>query len=133
MAVTRPRRSRGSGRRRRVGRGKVWDWIKGAAGKVNKFLKDTKIISKVAPAIAGAVPGMGGKVASMIGSAASQAGYGRRRRRRTGKMPAALAAYWAKKRGGSRRRRTGRGMPVSFGVTPASTYPHQTPYARVRM
>ncbi len=33
--------------RRKVGRGKIMDWIRGAASKVDGFLKKTKILSKI--------------------------------------------------------------------------------------
>ena len=143
MRVRRSLSRGGRRRRRRVGRrgrGKAWDWIKGAAGKVNNFLKGSKILSRVAPTVMGAIPGAS-KYSGVVSGALNQLGYGRRRGSRKGKMPPALAAYWAKRRGGRRRRagskrrgrsRRGRGMPVSLGTAAMSTYPYQTSFARVR-
>lgn len=122
----------GRRRRRRRGRGKVWNWIKNAARSVGSALKSSKVLSTVAPTVLGAVPGLA-PYAGAAADAIKQAGYGRRRR--TGRMPAALAAYWAKKRGGRRRRhrRRGRGMPVSLGTQAMSTYPWQTSSANLRL
>jgi hypothetical protein len=140
MKGGRRRRSSSRPRRSRRGRGKAWDWIKGAAGKVSNFLKKTKVLSSIAPAVLGAIPGAGGVAGNLAKSAITQLGYGRRRRGRKGKIPPGLAAYMAKKQAGGRRRsrsrsrsRRGRGMPVSLGVAAMNTYPYQTSFARVRV
>lgn len=54
------------------GKGKIWDAIKSGASKTNKFLRDTKIISKVSGALDGFVPGMG-----MLHYASDKLGYGK--------------------------------------------------------
>lgn len=65
--------------RRRVGKGKVWDWIKGAAGKVNDFLKQTKVLSKVAGPVLGSIP-RAAPYANTVTNTLGALGYGRRRR-----------------------------------------------------
>ena len=57
--------------------GDVWDGIKSGANAVNKFAKDTKIISTGL----GFIPGIGGAVAKTI---ASQTGYGKKRGKKSG-------------------------------------------------
>lgn len=120
-------KSRVGGRRRyrhrRAGRGKLGDWIRNAAGKVKGFLQKTKLISKVAPVIAGAVPGLGGTIAGKIGSIAAAHGYGRRRRR------------GSRKGNGMRRfrsRHRGRGYTPGMGLVNPTTYPIATSTALPR-
>ena len=74
-----PRRTmkKGSGRRRMIGRGKVMDFLKKAAG----FLKRNKIVSRVANGLASVLPPQYASIASNVGKAAGAIGYGRRRRR----------------------------------------------------
>ena len=50
------------------------DFLKGA----NKFLKDTKLISTLAPAL-GLIPGVGEVAAPLVGTVAGSLGYGKRR------------------------------------------------------
>lgn len=79
----------GSGMNRMKGKG-FWDWLKTAAGDVNKFLKETKLLSKVAspilkyviPIAAGAIgTPVSGVAAGIAGTAASLGisalGYGK--------------------------------------------------------
>lgn len=61
-------RTRKTSRRRIIGRGKVWDWIKKAHG----WIRDNKVISRVA----GLIPH---PYAQTISKGASVLGYGRRR------------------------------------------------------
>lgn len=62
-------KTRTTSRRRMVGRGKVWDWIK----KAHNWIKSNKVISRVA----GLIPH---PYAQAISTGASTLGYGRRRR-----------------------------------------------------
>jgi hypothetical protein len=96
------RRTGGCRMRRRRGRGKAWDWIKGAAGKVNNFLKRTKVLSKVAPTVMSAIPGAGA-YSGMATSALNQLGYGRRRYRR-------------RRYGGARRSRSRKPASCTYGT-----------------
>lgn len=68
-------RTRTGGRkmRRRTGRG-LGSWLKGAAGKVNNFLKSSKIVSRVAPILADVLPGTAGNIAGKVGQFASSHG-----------------------------------------------------------
>jgi len=67
--------------RRQAGRGKVWNWIKKAAGTVGRFIKDNKLISKGAAFLAPKIGGPLGQVIGQAGTAAGHMGLGRRRRR----------------------------------------------------
>lgn len=67
--------------RRQVGRGKVWNWIKRAAGTVGRFIKDNKLISKGAAFLAPKIGGPLGQAIGQAGTAAGSMGLGRRRRR----------------------------------------------------
>ena len=60
-------------RTRKVGRGKILDWIKNAGSKVNDFLKKTKILSKISSNFTGNPYG------AVANTAISALGYGRRR------------------------------------------------------
>lgn len=116
----------GRGRRTRRGRGKVWNWIKGAAGKVNNFLKSNKVISRAAPMLGSlGVPG-----ASAIGTAAGALGYGRRRRHGRGPYRFSRPPFSAG-RGYRRTRHRGRGTP-GMGMTDPTTYPIATSMALPR-
>ena len=59
--------------RRKVGRGKILDWIRGAASKVDGFLKKTKILSKISSNFVGNPYGLAAN------TALNAIGYGRRR------------------------------------------------------
>ena len=67
--------------RRQAGRGKVWNWIKKAAGTVGRFIKDNKLISKSAAFLATKIGGQLGAALGSAGTAAGAMGLGRRRRR----------------------------------------------------
>ena len=54
--------------------------LRSALGKVNSFLKEHKIISRGANALAGLLPGTYGAIAGRVGSTAASLGYGRRKR-----------------------------------------------------
>lgn len=72
-------RRAGAGRKRRSKKGAgVMDKVKEGLTKANKFLKNTKIISKGAKAIGSVLPPQYGSVVSTIGTAADALGYGRR-------------------------------------------------------
>ena len=58
------------------GKGKAWDWIKGAAGTVNKFLKKTKIASTLGNAL-GSLPIPGANYLGKAGAIAGTLGYGK--------------------------------------------------------
>ncbi len=73
-------RSRARGTRGMRGRGKVWDWIRGAAGKVNDFLRQHKVISRLGDAFIGSVPPQYQTVAQAGLQGVKKVGYGRRRR-----------------------------------------------------
>ena len=60
-------------RTRKVGRGKILDWIKNAGSKVNDFLKKTKILSKISSNF------VGNPYGAVANTAISALGYGRRR------------------------------------------------------
>ena len=60
-------------RTRKVGRGKILDWIKNAGSKVNDFLKKTKILSKISSNF------VGNPYGAAANTAISALGYGRRR------------------------------------------------------
>ena len=65
----------------RVGRGRIMDWLKGAASKVDGFLRKTKILSKISSNFVGNPYGLAAN------TALNSIGYGRRRGsglRRTG-------------------------------------------------
>lgn len=123
-------------RHRKHGRG-LGSWLKGAAGKVNNFLKSSKIISKVAPVLGGILPGAAGTIASKIGSFAGSHGYGRKRRnRKHGKGPyrmdlppfsAGRGKTTSHRR--SRSSRHGRGGTPGMGATVSTTYPISTSVA----
>jgi hypothetical protein len=128
-------------RHRKTGRG-LGSWLKGAAGKVNNFLKSSKIISKVAPVLGGILPGQAGNIANKIGAFAGTHGYGKRRSRKTGRGPyrldlppfsagrgAGMKSHRRVRRGGARSRsRHGRGTP-GMGMTIPTTYPISTSVA----
>ena len=68
-------------RTKKVGRGRIMDWIKGAASKVDGFLRKTKILSKISSNF------VGNPYGQAANTALSAIGYGRRRGsglRRTG-------------------------------------------------
>ena len=68
-------------RTKKVGRGRIMDWIRGAASKVDGFLRKTKILSKISSKFVGNPYGLAAN------TALSAIGYGRRRGsglRRTG-------------------------------------------------
>ena len=62
-----------SRRSRKVGRGRIMDWIKGAAAKVDGFLKKTKILSKISSNFVGNPYGLAAN------TALNAIGYGKRR------------------------------------------------------
>lgn len=68
-------------RRKQQGEGPVWDWIKKAAKDVHGFVKNNKLISRGAAALAPIAGPYSGTV-NRIGNTASALGYGRKRRRR---------------------------------------------------
>ena len=57
----------------KVGRGRIMDWIRGAASKVDGFLKKTKILSKISSNFTGNPYG------ALANTALTAIGYGRRR------------------------------------------------------
>ena len=59
--------------RRKVGRGKILNWLRNAGSKVNDFLKKTKILSKISSNFVGNPYGLAAN------TAISALGYGRRR------------------------------------------------------
>ena len=68
-------------RTKKVGRGRIMDWIRGAASKVDGFLRKTKILSKISSNF------VGNPYGQAANTALSAIGYGRRRGsglRRTG-------------------------------------------------
>ena len=67
--------------RRQAGRGKVWNWIKKAAGSVARFARDNKLLSKGAAFLAPRIGGPIGAAIGQAGTAAGAMGLGRRRRR----------------------------------------------------
>ncbi len=82
-------------RTRKVGYGKIIDWIKSAASKVDGFLKKTKILSKISSNFTGNPYGMAAN------TALSAIGYGKRR------------VGCGLKRSGDGIRRRGRGVVLS--------------------
>ena len=62
------------------GKGPVLDWIKKAARNVHDFVKDKKLISRGAAAIA-PYAGSYGNIVRGVGTAAGSLGYGRRKKR----------------------------------------------------
>ena len=56
----------------RVGRGRIMDWLKGAASKVDGFLRKTKILSKISSNFVGNPYGLAAN------TALSAIGYGKR-------------------------------------------------------
>ena len=56
----------------RVGRGKIMDWLKGAASKVDGFLRKTKILSKISSNFVGNPYGLAAN------TALNSIGYGKR-------------------------------------------------------
>jgi hypothetical protein len=72
----RRRRVAGLGRRRHRGRG-----LMNFLGKANNYLKDNKLISRVATAVAPHLGESGQAIANKIASVSGSLGYGRRRRR----------------------------------------------------
>ena len=66
--------------RRQAGRGKVWNWLKKAAGTVGRFIKDNKLLSKGAAFLAPKIGGPIGAAIGQAGTAAGSMGLGRRRR-----------------------------------------------------
>ena len=67
--------------RRQAGRGKVWNWLKKAAGTVGNFVKKHGLISKAAGFLAPRIGGPIGAAIGQAGTAASSMGLGRRRPR----------------------------------------------------
>ena len=59
-------------RTKKVGRGKIMDWIRGAASKVDGFLRKTKILSKISSNF------VGNPYGQAANTALSAIGYGRR-------------------------------------------------------
>ena len=78
-----PIKAKKAGARKRQ-RGRGWsdftNWVKGATGTVNNWLKNTKITSTIANAIKNADMGGLSKVAGAVGEVAGKYGYGRRKR-----------------------------------------------------
>ena len=68
------------------GRGAVWDWIKGAAGKVHSWVKDNKVLSKVGDALIGIVPPQYQTAAHLGLQGVKLAGYGRQKGQRRRRM-----------------------------------------------
>ena len=64
------------------GRGKILDWLRGAAGSVNSFLRDNKVISKIGDTFIGMVPPQYQAAANLGLQGVKLAGYGKRGRRR---------------------------------------------------
>ena len=60
-------------RSRKVGRGRILDWLKNAAAKVDGFLRKTKILSKISSNFVGNPYGLAAK------TALTAIGYGKRR------------------------------------------------------
>ena len=60
-------------RTKKVGRGRIMDWIRGAASKVDGFLRKTKILSKISSKFVGNPYGLAAN------TALSAIGYGKRR------------------------------------------------------
>ena len=76
-------------RTKKVGRGRIMDWLKGAASKVDGFLRKTKILSKISSNFVGNPYGLAAN------TALNSIGYGRKR------------GYWLRRTGTGRR---GRGL-----------------------
>ena len=70
----------GGKRRKSRARTQQGKGIKEFFGKINAFLKKTKIISKVANAAGGILPGAWGTAAGTAGTVAGSLGYGKRGR-----------------------------------------------------
>ena len=73
-------RKRGRGKRGMRGRGAIWDWVKSTAGKVNSYLRENKVLSKVGDALIGIVPPQYQTAANLGLQGVKLAGYGRRRK-----------------------------------------------------
>ncbi len=67
-------------RRRQKGEGPVWNLIKKAARKTHDFIKDNKLISRGANALAPIAGPYSGAVGN-VGRIAAVSGYGRKKRR----------------------------------------------------
>jgi hypothetical protein len=66
--------------RKQAGTGPVWDWIKKAARNTHNFVKDNRLISRGASALAPLAGPYSGTI-TRIGTTAGALGYGRRPRR----------------------------------------------------
>jgi len=67
-------------RRRQKGEGPIWDAIKKGARSLHNFVKDNRLISRGATALAPALGPYSGTVGN-IGRIAAVAGYGKKKRR----------------------------------------------------
>ena len=86
-------------RTKKVGRGKILDWIRSASSKVDGFLKKTKILSRISSNFVGNPIGLAANTALNV------AGYGRRRGSGVYNIGSGL-----KLAGNGRRKRRGRGV-----------------------
>ena len=77
-----PRRRRRQ--RGQKGEGPVWDWIKKTSRKAHDFIKDNKLISRGATALAPALGPYSGTAAN-VGRIAALSGYGDKKKRRGGR------------------------------------------------
>lgn len=68
-------------RRKQKGKGPVLDWIKKTARNVHNFVKDNRLISRGASALAPLAGPYSGTI-SRVGTVADKLGYGNRRRKR---------------------------------------------------
>ena len=105
LRVVKPTRStkhyRARGTRGMRGRGKFWDWIRGAASKVNDFLKQHKVISRAGDAFIHMVPPQYQVAAHGALEGARSLGYGRRRQK--GRGPGILTGRGTRLTGGALR------------------------------
>ena len=68
------------------GRGKVLDWLRGAATSVNSFLRDNKVLSKIGDTFIGMVPQQYQAAANLGLQGVKLAGYGRKKGQRRRRM-----------------------------------------------
>ena len=90
-------------RTKKIGRGKILDWIRSAASKVDGFLKKTKILSRISSNFVGNPIGLAANTALNV------AGYGRRRGSGVHSIGSGLKLAGT----GMRRKRRGRGVVLS--------------------
>lgn len=74
-----PRRRRRQ--RGQKGEGPVLDWLKRTARKAHDFIKDNRLISRGATALAPIVPGPYSSTIANVGRTAEVLGYGKKKRR----------------------------------------------------